>query len=148
MNNAAFVVDVNRLCALHEAAIAQWGGTWGLPKVDCLEGVTQGAFESMSYRTDGQADALVYASFLLRNVAMHNCLIDGNKRVAWLACVDALLAVGLSIRATSSEAAEFVENEVVKGHASVDQIAAWIAPRLVAAEELDTPEDPATSSMP
>lgn len=92
----------------------------------------------MSYRTDGQTDVLVYASFLLRNVAMQNCLIDGNKRVAWLACVDALLAAGLSIKATATEAADFVEKEVVNGHATVDQIAAWIAPRLVSAEEMDT----------
>lgn len=127
-----FFVDCERLCELHVQAIERWGGAWAEPKIGCLDGATNGALTAMRYHSDAQPDVLVYACFLLRYLALNHCLVDGNKRVAWMAFVEALAVVGLTVDVTEDDAAKFVEETVIVTQAAVETIAQWVAERLAA----------------
>ncbi len=118
---------------MHVIAYERWKGTWALPDRNCLDGATGSALESMHYQSEPGPDALIYAAFLLRNVAMKHCLADGNKRVAWLAFVEALLIAGLHIDATDEDAEHFVKVTVIENKATPEEIAIWAASRLIAA---------------
>jgi len=60
---------------------------------------------------------------------MNHCLVDGNKRLAWLAFTETLAGLHLTVAVDPDEAADFVESVVVE-HLSAEQIVEWAKDRL------------------
>jgi death-on-curing protein len=102
------------------------------PKQGCVEGAIGNAIVATAYHTDSdEPDAIHVASFLLRSLAQNHCYEDGNKRAAWLACLEVLAVMGLvTIDADEDAAADLVER-AAKSLVTVDAIARWIAEHLV-----------------
>ena len=89
-----FMLTVERLRELHAEGLRRWKGKPGEvdPYSGCLESVVGGARTALGYHDAPVSDAgLTYASFLLQKAATRHCMNDGNKRLAWLACVESVL---------------------------------------------------------
>ena len=69
---------------------------------------------------------LLKASALLHSIARNHALVDGNKRLAWLATIVFLDINGARVRLTKDEAFELVM-AVSDGQLDVEQIAARLA---------------------
>lgn len=101
------------------------------PREGCVEGAIGTAVNSASYHLDSdEPNDLHVAAYLLRSLAKNHCYIDGNKRIAWLACLE-VLAVhsAVTIEADQDEAAEVVER-VAQGQMAIDELINWLAMRL------------------
>ncbi|MGO1401721.1 MAG: type II toxin-antitoxin system death-on-curing family toxin [Flaviflexus sp.] len=72
--------------------------------------------------TDAYPSVLLKAAALLDSVANNHALVDGNKRLAWLATVVFLDLNGVWIEAPDDDAYDLVI-AVTEGTASLDQIA-------------------------
>jgi len=80
-----------------------------------------------------EPDPIQVAAYLLRGFIDHNCFIDGNKRVAWLAALEVLdVGAGLTLDAPEEDAAEMVL-AVAQSDLEIEGIAVWMADHLVAA---------------
>lgn len=101
------------------------------PHVGCVEGAIGTAVNSASYHQDSdEPDDLLVAAYLLRSLAQNHCYIDGNKRIAWLACLEVLAVHSqVTIESDQDEAAEVVER-VAQGQMEIDALMCWLALRL------------------
>ena len=80
---------------------------------------------------DGDPDPLWVAAYVLRSLARNHCFMDGNKRIAWVACLEVLaVAAGVTVEGDQESAAEFVEG-VATGAIVVEEVMDWLAARLV-----------------
>lgn len=103
------------------------------PRAGCVEGAIGNAVQAaVYYGENDEPNPLHIASYLLRSLARDHCFIDGNKRVAWLGCLDVLARLGgVTVDTDEVEAATFVEC-VAEGKIDVPAVAEWLAGRLVA----------------
>ena len=123
---------MERLRELHAEGLRRWKGKPGEvdPYSGCLESVVGGARTALGYHDAPVSDAgLTYASFLLQKAATRHCMNDGNKRLAWLACVESVLMMGMAVDATDDEAQAFLEDRVMK-HCAIIEIVSWLRTRL------------------
>jgi death-on-curing protein len=102
----------------------------------CVDGAIGAAFLAASYLSeDGQLDVLCVAAYLLRSLAKNHCFIDGNKRTAWVVCLEVLeVGAGVTVSEDQVVAAEFVQ-QVAMGALGPDDIRTWLGNRLVMADE-------------
>jgi death-on-curing protein len=127
-------VTVARVHELHAAALAHAGGTPGVRDPGLLESAVDGALTAVLYaREAGELDPLLLAAHLLCYLARNHPFIDGNKRVAWLACEDQLRLVSLRLAATTDDAESLVL-AVVAHRVEVHDVVAWLGARLCAYE--------------
>lgn len=101
-------------------------------RTGCVEGAIENATLAASYAQDTDApDPLRIAAYILRSLARNHCYVDGNKRIAWMTCLE-VLAVGAGVTVSEDEemAAEFVE-AVAMGSLDIESIVPWLAGRLV-----------------
>jgi prophage maintenance system killer protein len=77
---------------------------------------------------------LVFSCYALRLLALNHCLVDGNKRLAWLAFVSGLAALRLSIDVSDDDAEAFV-NRIVTDHLDGQDVVRWASERLVVFED-------------
>jgi death-on-curing protein len=77
-----------------------------------------------AFGTDAYPDLWTKAAALLDSVVNNHALIDGNKRLGWLATAVFLELNGVPITRTSNEAVYELVMEVAAHHRSVEEIAA------------------------
>jgi death-on-curing protein len=73
---------------------------------------------------------LVFSGFLLFYLNQNHCFSDGNKRTAWLAGLQVLLSLGLTVLATTGEAEELCLSIAGGSIDSADDVVDWLAERL------------------
>jgi death-on-curing protein len=70
------------------------------PREGCLEGSLGAAWNAELYAASENAiQGLCFAGCLLYYLIMNHCFMDGNKRVAWTACMEVLRLLGLTVNA-------------------------------------------------
>jgi len=103
-------------------------------KEGCVEGSLGAAWNAehfMREEDDTYRAGLVFAAFLLFYLAKNQCFTDGNKRTALASAHEVLSGLGLTIRATSDEIADFVV-DIARGEVRTSRaVAAWMAGRLM-----------------
>lgn len=126
-------ITPGRLCQLHAEAIRRWQGNNNpTPKEGCLEGAIGNARAGVMYETDAdEPDPLRVAVYLFVYLAKNHCFADGNKRVAWMALMDYLAVLDLSLVAREEEVELFVCDIAAAKGATVDAAHEWIGQRLV-----------------
>lgn len=77
---------------------------------------------SSAFGTDAYQTLTLKAAALLHSLAHNHALVDGNKRLAWLATVVFLDLNGRSVALTDDEAFDLVM-EIAEGKLEVDDIA-------------------------
>jgi death-on-curing protein len=127
--------STERILALHATGLEMYGGPRQMQSPSgCVDGAVGSAYSSEVY-LEGRRHAkpgLVFAAHLLLYLVQRHCFLDGNKRIAWAACMDALAAQGLGVTASTDEAFAFMNSVIAHTVNSGEEIATWIAPRLYA----------------
>lgn len=81
---------------------------------------------------EAYADLHHKAAALLHSLARNHALVDGNKRLAWTACLTFLAINGHRIRATEDERFDFVIRVATGSEQDLDKVAeqlrAWSHP--------------------
>lgn len=125
-------VDFITTARVHQLYRAATGRSEEGVRAGCVEGAIDNAVLAASYAQESDApDPLRIAAYLLRSLARNHCYVDGNKRIAWVTCLE-VLAVGAEVTVEEDEeaAALFVES-VATGALDVEGIVHWLAVRLV-----------------
>jgi death-on-curing protein len=63
---------------------------------------------------------------------MNHCFVDGNKRVAWAACLEVLRQLGLTVNTTDDEAEQLFLDILNSSLKNAIDVSIWLAPRLEA----------------
>lgn len=127
------LLSTDRVLNLHTSGMDEFGGARAIERpTGCIEGALGAALNAEAY-TAGKKHAiagLAFAGHVLYYLAFRHCFLDGNKRIAWIAAMDVLESLGLSIRATQDEAFEMMmavlDGTIPDGAAVCD----WMASRL------------------
>ena len=105
---------------LHSMLLERYGGERGVRDLGMLDAALHrprsGYYNSLSEQ----------AAALLQGLANNHAFIDGNERVAFATMAIFLKLNGCPLRATANDAEAFVVERVIRGSASVDEIAGWI----------------------
>ena len=124
-----------RIEAIHRRGMQEHGGAEvHVHPTDCVDGALGAAYNAEMYlegRRHGKP-GLSFAAHLLLYLIQRHCFLDGNKRVAWAAPMDALASIGLGIEATQDEAFAFVHDVIAHRVNTGEEIAEWLAARLIA----------------
>jgi death on curing protein len=100
------LISVEAICELHTEGIQRFGGNpTPIPEYGCIEGSLGAAWNAELYASsDNAVPGLCFSGCLLYYLNMNHCFVDGNKRVAWSACMEVLRSLGLTVNATDDEA--------------------------------------------
>jgi prophage maintenance system killer protein len=126
------ILTLDRLMSLHASEMIHRGQTQGIPKQGCLEGALGNAWSAEQYQPSELqciASGLAFACFSLQYLAQNHCMPDGNKRIAWIAFVEILATIQLTVDVAQDEAAMFVE-QVVMERLGGSEIMGWAEARL------------------
>ena len=133
------LISTDKVIALHGEQMAKYSQTplpIGSHSVDCVDGKLGNAWTSETYRIEEEdvRQGVSFAAFLLFYLVLGNCFPDGNKRIGWAASMIVLAELGLTVKATSDEATDFVQG-IASGHVKNGlEVVQWIASRLEAPE--------------
>ena len=108
------------------------GGSVAERKAGCVDGSLGSAWSAEQYTAHeypGAMEGFVFACYALRSLALNHCLVDGNKRLAWIAFATVLATLGLTVDVTQEDAAAFVERIIVH-HIEGPDVVAWAAEHL------------------
>lgn len=129
----ASLITTERIMELHGLAIEKFGGPPDVPDTatGCVDGALGNAWTASLYREpDESLVGLCFTSYLLVYIARDHCFTDGNKRVAWLSCMEVLAQRRLTLDATTEEA-EKLMTRIIEDRLDPDLVADWVAARLV-----------------
>ena len=106
---------------LHRVLLERFGGSSGMRDL--------GALESALFRPQtGYYDSLAtQAAALMQSLAMNHAFVDDNKRVAFALTAIFLRMNGFRLAASADDAERFVIDDLIKAHASLDRVAAWLS---------------------
>jgi death-on-curing protein len=127
------VIQLDELMDTHGREVARSGGqldTKGKP--GCIEGALGTAWMAEQYATADSPMAIpgfIFACFALRGLALNHCLMDGNKRLAWIAFVETLASLQLTVTVDEMTAAAFVTTVIVD-HLTGEDVVRWAESRL------------------
>jgi prophage maintenance system killer protein len=126
------IVTLDHLMSTHGREMIRRGGAPDSGKPGCVDGALGTAWLAEQYATGEIANVLsgfIFACFALRGLAQNHCLTDGNKRLAWIAFIETLAALHLTVDVDEAEAAEFV-TKVIVDHLTGEDVARWAEARL------------------
>jgi death on curing protein len=95
----------------------------------CEYGLLQSALarpRATAFGEDAYPDVHLKAAALLHSLARNHALVDGNKRLAWTACLTFLAINGRAIRASEDRRFEFVISVATGTEPVLDEIAAQL----------------------
>ena len=121
-------IDKRSLLQLHEESLAAFGGKRGIREEGLLDSALARAHNVYLYRPECSLPELAAAYGF--GLAKNHALIDGNKRVAFLALGVFLRINGLRLKASQTSAIETVLG-VAGGTVDEAALAAWIAAHVV-----------------
>lgn len=129
----AGLISLEKILALHQEGARRYGGdpTQRREDGDCVDGRIGSAANAASYCAEGDDDAgLILAAYLLFYLAKDHCFVDGNKRVAWLATMEVLKNLQLTVKTTTEEAYGFMLDVSAGNIRDAGEVAIWLAERL------------------
>jgi prophage maintenance system killer protein len=121
-------ISVGRVLELHAEGIRRHGeGALDPPRRDCVEAAIGGALTAEGYvSAPGLVPGFVFAGYLGVSLMLRHCFSNGNKRAAWAAMVDTLLAIGIEIEADDADAKQLCE-DIVEHRAQAEDVVRWLA---------------------
>jgi death-on-curing protein len=95
-------LSVDDVIFLHDRQLARFGGPSGIRDKGALESAVNRPKHRESY---GESDVFALAASLAFGLARNHAFVDGNKRVAALACATFLALDGVRLTVSDSELA-------------------------------------------
>ena len=132
------LIDSEKVFSLHGEAISRYGGEASQHEKDgCLDKSLGAAWNAELYtaQPENSLDGLCFAGCLMFYLAKNHCFIDGNKRIAWLAAMQVLLGLHLTLDVDQQEAEEYVLSILNGDVAQATDVSSWMADRLMATDE-------------
>lgn len=116
-------VDFEVVLAIHEAQLAEHGGSGGIRDRGLLESALARPRNLYHYSPDASLSRLAAAYAL--GIAKNHAFLDGNKRTAWVVCA---VFLELNGRPVTAEQAKVVAMMLAAADGSVDeeQFGAWL----------------------
>lgn len=116
---------------LYGEGIKRHGGTGSISKDGCVEAALGAAYSGELYsatEVEGEfvVSGLPFCGFLLFYLGTKHCFVDGNKRVAWMSAMYALLKMGLTLDVSDKEAEEFCLR-IASGDVESSDSVRWVA---------------------
>lgn len=96
---------VEAVMALHDHALAEFGGVPGVKDANALESALMRPQNRLAYSDPDALDLFDLASIYADAIAANHAFNDGNKRTAWAAAVLFLLRNGINLDIPPSDAA-------------------------------------------
>jgi death on curing protein len=99
-----------RLVSFTREVFDQTGGgaKFTTPELECIDGKLGAAWTAELYVEDEhKIEGFAFAAHLMFNIIRGHCLVDGNKRLAWISLVDVLASLGWEINASIDDAESF-----------------------------------------
>jgi death-on-curing protein len=113
--------------AIHDAQIAEHGGSPGIRDIGLLESALARPRNLAAY---GQPDISDLAAAYAYGLARNHPFIDGNKRVSLAVTETSLELNSRQLEATDADCLR-VWLELASGHLTEDELAEWLRSRLV-----------------
>lgn len=107
---------------------ATGGGAKFTPsELACIDGKLGNAWTAELYIEDEhKIGGFVFAAHLMFNIIKGHCLVDGNKRLAWIAFVDVLASLGWEIDASDEDAESFCLGLCEREKAKAGDVQEWL----------------------
>lgn len=125
------LISMAVIVELHDESIRRYGGDPTPTSVHgCIERSLGAAWNAELYTVSAHAvRGLCFAGCLFYDLIMNPCFLDGNKRVAWSACMEILRVLGLTVRATDDEVEELCLRVIDGSIVDAVDVPLWLAPR-------------------
>jgi len=114
---------------LHRQLLDRFGGAEGVRDVGLLESALARP------RSGYYASLSAQAAALMQSLAGNHAFVDGNKRMAFAATAIFFGMNGYRLEVDADAAERFLIDEVIRGHADVATITAWLEQFMVARGE-------------
>ena len=125
------LISIDSIIDLHSEGISKYGGDHSPPHEGCLERSVGAAWSLEVYGTPyGSLPSLSFCAGLLYYLVKNHCFTDGNKRIAWIAAMESLRTLGLTIEASDDEAEQFCLDVISGKLKHATDVVAWFARRL------------------
>lgn len=111
------------ILAIHEAQLAEHGGTVGVRDMALLESALARPRNSYAYSEDTSLNRL--AASLAIGIVKNHAFVDGNKRTAWVACALFLELNGIPVVSESAEVVHVMLN-AADGRMGEEEFALWL----------------------
>jgi death on curing protein len=124
------LTSLEHLVELAGAVFARTGGgsSFNARELACVEGKLGSAWTAELYVDDSdKVEGFVFAAHLMFALIRGHCLVDGNKRVAWIALIDTLARLGWSVESSDDDAVDFCLGLCVRADASAAEVREWLA---------------------
>ena len=131
------LISMDTVLELQQEGISRYGGiNTANPKDGCVERSLGAAWNAELYMANEDAlQGLLFAGCLLFYLAKNHCFIDGNKRVAWMAAMEVLLRLDLTLDISEDEAEAYCLSILSGEVAEATDVSVWMADRVAAIEE-------------
>jgi death-on-curing protein len=116
-------VSLAVVMAIHEAQLAEHGGTIGVREQGLLESALARPRQIYAYGDD--PDLLQLAAAYAFGLAKNHAFVDGNKRTAWVVCALFLELNGRYVTATQGDVVTTMLG-VASGEIAEREFAAWL----------------------
>jgi death-on-curing protein len=127
----AHLLNYETVIELHREGIERFGGDLSAPQPGCLERSLGAAWSLELYAAPEDArQCLCFCSGLIYYLVKNHCFTDGNKRIAWMAAMEALRCLGLTVLATDDEAEKFCLDVISGEIKNAIDVVPWVAQRL------------------
>jgi death on curing protein len=130
----ADLISSKVICELHTEGLLQFGGLpTPIPPMACIDGSLGAAWNAELYAgSDHAIPGLCFSGCLLYYLNMNHCFVEGNKRVAWAACLEVLRQLGLTVNASDDEAEQLFVDIMSSSIKNAIDVSLWLAQRLEA----------------
>lgn len=124
------LTTLERLTCLARLSFGQTegGSDFNPRELRCLEGKLGNAWTAELYvEDDNKVEGFVFAAHLMFNLIKGHCLIDGNKRIAWIALVDTLAGIGWMVESSDDDAEAFCLSLCERDDSTAVDVREWLS---------------------
>lgn len=126
------ILCTERVLELHAEGIRRYQeGEVASPRPGCVEACLGNAYNAELYQgSASRGFGLIFAAYVLFYLVRDHCFMDGNKRLGFLAAMDVLASLGLTLDCTDDDAYEMVTLVATGEWRSATAVIDWLVPRL------------------
>lgn len=134
MNGLPVDITVDEIIAIHDAALARYGGLPGMRQEGCLEQVHGNAMLAEQYTgNDDGSLGLCFIGSLMYYLIKGQCFMDANKRTGLGVALTLLARLGLTFSVSQEALKEYCELVAMDREMKSTDVVLWISQNVVQA---------------
>ena len=134
VNQLPLSIDIDDIVAIHDAALARYGGLPGMRQEGCLAQVHGNAMlaEQYSGNEDGSL-GLCFVGSLMFYLIKGQCFMDGNKRTGLGVALRLLANLGLTLNISPEDLKLQCEEIAMDTRMTSGEVVSWLSQNIVQA---------------